>query len=140
MRVHRIGIPRIVGLVRIRAGWFCVCASLGCAALVVGTGSLQGQAQSEPPPAAVNSSSPANAPAPVPEQQAKQQTYDAADKRKRQISEDCANLLKLANGLKAEVDKTTKDTLSMTVVRRAGEVEQLAHKMKDEMKPVVGKN
>jgi hypothetical protein len=41
-----------------------------------------------------------------------------------------ANLLKLAYNLKTEVDKTTKDTLSVTVVRQAGEIEQLARKMR----------
>jgi hypothetical protein len=36
----------------------------------------------------------------------------------------------LANSLKAEMDKTTRDTLSVAVIRRAGEIEQLAHKMR----------
>jgi len=40
------------------------------------------------------------------------------------------NLLKMAYDLKSEVDKTTKDTLSVAVVRRASEIEQLAHKMR----------
>ena len=40
------------------------------------------------------------------------------------------NLLKLAYNLKSEVDKTTKDTLSVTVVRQASEIEQLARKMR----------
>lgn len=46
------------------------------------------------------------------------------------VSEESANLLKLATSLKADVDKTTKDTLSVAVVREAGEIEQLAHKMR----------
>lgn len=41
-----------------------------------------------------------------------------------------ANLLKMANNLKTEVDKTTADTLSVTVVREAGEIEQVARKMR----------
>jgi hypothetical protein len=41
-----------------------------------------------------------------------------------------ASLLKMAYDLKSEVDKTTKDTLSVTVVRRAAEIEQLARKMR----------
>jgi hypothetical protein len=41
-----------------------------------------------------------------------------------------ANLLKLAYNLKSEVDKTTKDTLSVTVVRQAAEIEQMARKMR----------
>jgi hypothetical protein len=41
-----------------------------------------------------------------------------------------ASLLKMAYELKSEVDKTTKDTLSVTVVRRASDIEQLARKMR----------
>ena len=46
------------------------------------------------------------------------------------VSVQTTNLLKLAYNLKSEVDKTTKDTLSVTVVRQASEMEQLAHKMR----------
>lgn len=54
----------------------------------------------------------------------------AGDARKQEIAGECADLLKLAAALKTEVDKTTKDTLSVTVVRKAGEIEQLAHKVR----------
>ncbi len=47
-----------------------------------------------------------------------------------EILDETANLLKLANTLKAEVDKTTQDTLSLAVIREAGEIEKLAHKMR----------
>ena len=53
-----------------------------------------------------------------------------ADPQQKQIYDDGANLLKLANTLKAEVDKTTPDTLSLPVIRRADEIEKLAHKMR----------
>jgi hypothetical protein len=46
------------------------------------------------------------------------------------IAVQSASLLKMAYELKSEVDKTTKDTLSVTVVRRAAEIEQLARKMR----------
>jgi hypothetical protein len=36
----------------------------------------------------------------------------------------------MAAELKTEVDKTTRDTLSVAVVRKAGEIEQLAHKVR----------
>ena len=39
-------------------------------------------------------------------------------------------MLKMATDLKTEVDKTSKDTLSVPVVRKAGEIEQLAHKVR----------
>jgi hypothetical protein len=79
----------------------------------------------------VNAASGANAQAALPDQTAKREVNDASiDPRKKQIADDSANLLKLANGLKAEVDKTTQDTLSLTVIRQATEIEKLAHKMR----------
>jgi hypothetical protein len=51
-----------------------------------------------------------------------------------QVAVDCASLLKLATDLKAEVDKTTKDELSVGAVRKAGEIEQLARKVRDTKK------
>ena len=59
-------------------------------------------------------------------------------KRKAQLAADTAELLKLANELKAEMDKSTKDELSLTVVKKADQVEKLAHKVRDEMKLTMG--
>jgi len=50
--------------------------------------------------------------------------------RRQDITSQCAELLKLATDLKSEVDKSTKDMLSVTVVRKASEIEQLAHKVR----------
>jgi hypothetical protein len=73
------------------------------------------------------------------DQQAKTQNYAAANaERKKQIADDSAKLLKLANDLKAEVDKTGKDTLSLNVIRKADEIERLAHNVKEKMKLTVG--
>ncbi len=71
--------------------------------------------------------------------QAKQQQFEAANaERKKQIAEDSALLLKLATDLKAEVDKTDKDTLSLGVIRRADAIEKLAHNVKEMMKLSIG--
>jgi hypothetical protein len=68
-----------------------------------------------------------------------QQNYAAANaERKKQISNDSAQLLKLATELKNEVDKTTKDTLSLNVIRKADEIERLAHSVKEKMKLTAG--
>jgi hypothetical protein len=73
------------------------------------------------------------------DQQTKKRNFEVANaERKKQISEDSAKLLKLATDLKAEVDKTTKDTLSLNVVRKADEIERLAHSVKEKMKLTVG--
>jgi hypothetical protein len=75
------------------------------------------------------------------DQQAKAQSYSAANaERRKQIAEDSARLLKLATDLKGEVDKTTKDTLSLNVIRKADEIEKLAHSVKEKMKLTVGAN
>jgi hypothetical protein len=62
--------------------------------------------------------------------QAKMRNID----RQKQLVEDTQKLLALANELKADVDKSTKDTLSLDVVRKADEIEKLAHSVKEKMK------
>ena len=56
------------------------------------------------------------------------------DDREKQVTEDSARLLKLAKELKAEADKTTIDTLSLTVIRKAEAVEKLARDVKTKIK------
>jgi hypothetical protein len=73
------------------------------------------------------------------EENEKKQNFSAANiERKKQIADDSAKLLKLATDLKAEVDKTNKDTLSLNVIRKADEIERLAHSVKEKMKLTVG--
>ena len=73
------------------------------------------------------------------QQNAKKQDFRAADaERKKQIADDTAKLLKLAADLKTELDKTGKDTLSLNVIRKADEIERLAHSVKEKMKLTVG--
>ena len=43
------------------------------------------------------------------------------------MANDSARLLKLAEELKAELGKTSEETLSIPVIRRASEIERLAH-------------
>ncbi len=61
-----------------------------------------------------------------------------AGSRKRQLSDDSSRLLALAIALKAEVDKTSKDTLSLNVIRKADEIEKLAHNVKAKTKLTAG--
>jgi hypothetical protein len=58
----------------------------------------------------------------------------ATSMRRKQISDDSTRLLTMAVALKAEVDKTTKDTLSLNVIRKADEIEKLAHSVREKMK------
>lgn len=54
--------------------------------------------------------------------------------QQKQLADDTAKLLTLANELKTELDKSNKDTLSLSVIKKAQQVEKLAHKIRDEMK------
>jgi hypothetical protein len=82
----------------------------------------------------------ASAQQPAP-QAAPQPAADSANAaRKKEIADDSAKMLKLATDLKTEVDKTDKDTLSLSVIRKAGEIEKLAHSVKEMMKATPGAN
>lgn len=56
------------------------------------------------------------------------------DERQKKLIADTERLLALANELKADVDKSNKDTLSVDVVKKADEIEKLAHSVKEKMK------
>jgi hypothetical protein len=56
------------------------------------------------------------------------------DDRQKQLEADTDKLLALATDLKAQVDKSTKDTLSVDVIKKADEIEKLAHSMKERIK------
>ena len=127
-------------LARSRAGWFCALSCLAALACAAGAGLLRIHAQQSPPSTAINppgaQASPPGAraaPSPPAGQPANQQAANTPeDARKQEIANQCANLLKMATELKTEVDKTTVDTLSVTVVRKAGQIEELAHKVRVE--------
>jgi predicted TIM-barrel fold metal-dependent hydrolase len=54
--------------------------------------------------------------------------------RQAQLQRDTDHLLKLANELKQYVDKSNEHTLSLDVVKKAEEIEKLAHSVKEKMK------
>lgn len=55
------------------------------------------------------------------------------DRQKRLVA-DTEKLLSLATELKQDVDKTDKNTLSVDVIKKADEIEKLAHSVKERMK------
>ncbi|MBS1800551.1 MAG: hypothetical protein JSS95_12090 [Acidobacteria bacterium] len=57
-----------------------------------------------------------------------------AEKRKADLEADTEKLYKLTQELKAEVDKSNKDTLSVSVVKKAQEIERLAKSIKERSK------
>jgi hypothetical protein len=68
-----------------------------------------------------------------PEIQAQQARSLNSDRQKRLV-EDTNKLLVLATQLKQDVDKTNKDVLSVDVIKKADEIEKLAHSVKERMK------
>jgi predicted nucleic acid-binding Zn-ribbon protein len=58
----------------------------------------------------------------------------ANQERQAALKKDTDKLLKLATELKDYVDKSNENTLSMDVIKKAEEIEKLAHSVKDKMK------
>jgi hypothetical protein len=54
--------------------------------------------------------------------------------RQKKLVADTDKLLQLATELKGEVDKSTKDEMSLAVIKKAGDIEKLAHDVKEKMK------
>jgi hypothetical protein len=76
-------------------------------------------------------------PSPEDEQRArieKEMAKKASQERQAQLKRDAENLLKLATELKQDVDKSTENTLSLEVVKKAEEIEKLAKSVKEKMK------
>jgi len=73
--------------------------------------------------------------APVPEPTAATSAkLSAKEARDAKIAADAEKLYQMALDLKVEVDKSNKDTLSLSVVKQAAEVEKLAKLLKQEMR------
>ncbi len=54
--------------------------------------------------------------------------------RQKRLMADTDKLLSLATDLKQDVEKTDKNTLSVDVIKKADEIEKLAHSVKERMK------
>jgi len=133
-----------------RVGWVCAAAGSCLAAALAGSAMRSGEAQSPPAPVFITlpqttSTIPVVPSVPEPAVALAQASPTAhetptalqarpgdapARPQSSEAASQAAALLKMATALKTEVDKTTKDTLSVTVVRKAGEIEQLAHKVR----------
>jgi hypothetical protein len=73
-------------------------------------------------------------PDPLDAHRAEKQAKLQNDDRQKRLVADTDKLLLLATDLKAKVDKSTKDTLSLDVIKKADEIEKLAHSVKERMK------
>lgn len=80
-----------------------------------------------PPPA--NTEEAANGNAPPPAAEAPEPVITGT--LPKGVAAQCANLLHMATNLKAAVDRTTKDVLSVAVIRDADQIAQTARKMRE---------
>jgi propanediol dehydratase small subunit len=117
-----------------------VCFLTGAAVLALSPVAGEGVLQDKPQPPVVPAP-PLGAQSGSADLQVAQQNPSAVKaERQKQIADESAGLLKLATDLKTEVDKTTKDTLSLKVIRKAGEVERMARTMRESAKLPAGAN
>jgi hypothetical protein len=63
---------------------------------------------------------------------------EANKKRQQDIQSDTDKLFQLANELKEAVGKSNEHVLSLEVIRKADEVEKLAHRVKEKMREAIG--
>jgi membrane protein involved in colicin uptake len=58
----------------------------------------------------------------------------ANQERQAQLRRDTEKLLQLATDLKEEVDKSNENVLALEVIKKADEIEKLAHSVREKMK------
>jgi hypothetical protein len=85
-----------------------------------------------PPPPVPNQNPPSEDP--NRERIEKDMAKKANQEREAQLKRDTERLYKLATELKDYVDKTDQNTLSLDVIKKADEIEKLAHSVKEKMK------
>jgi len=71
---------------------------------------------------------------PLTAQQRKAMVKKQNEMRQQEIKKDTDKLLELANELKQYVDKTNENIISLDVIKKAEQIEKLAHAVKDKMK------
>ena len=121
LRVCTVTLPR-----HLKTSAFGLCLpALMLTVAVAGAGLFSGHAQSPAPlPAAGSTASQAAVPTPA-------DKPPLASTASTDPKQEIAQLLQMATDLKAEVDKTNKDQLSVAVVRKANALEQLARKVRN---------
>jgi hypothetical protein len=86
-------------------------------------------------PNAVNRVPDANDRDKMQQQQSDEARIEAANaERKKQICADSDRLLKMAADLKDELDKTSKDTVSVDTIHKIDAIQKLAKDMKDKLR------
>ena len=82
----------------------------------------------QPPPGTAPNEDPAR------EKMERDMAKRANHERHEALQRDTNKLLELATQLKEQVDKSTENTLSLDVIKKAEEIEKLAHSVKEKMR------
>src|SRR5215470_13795329 len=135
------GISQIVRVGILSAAVLGVVSGAG---LRLGAGAVEAQQKNgNPKPPPTLQTGPAmlpnlNQPAPGPDPMAVRMDAERVkamnDDRQKKLAADVDRLLALTNELKSSLDKTNKDELSVQVMRKAAEIEKLAHDVQSRMK------
>jgi hypothetical protein len=115
-----------------RIGWFLRFLLLGLAVSSSWLGGSGAQLPQVPIPSGPNQPTPPDDP--NRERAEKELAKRANQEREAQLKRDTERLYKLATELKDYVDKSNENTLSLNVIKKAEEIEKLAHSVKEKMK------
>jgi hypothetical protein len=118
--------------------WLPRLVVIGCFLFLAlsGQGQSAGQIPTQPAPGQMPSGpvTPGEPPSPMEDKMLHQRLKSLNEQRQKQLVDDTNRLLSLATELKEEVDKSSKDTLSISVIKKAEQIEKLAKSVKDKMK------
>jgi hypothetical protein len=133
MRSERGGLRELgvglAGTAVLLAGLWCVPVSLGLVR------AQQGAGGSRPPVDATTMEPPEPlASGDLMKGRMQQMQIAAVTERHKRMVADSDKLLQLATDLKTEVDKSTKDEMSVTAIKDAEDIEKLARQVKERMK------
>lgn len=91
--------------------------------------------QQQPPlPPPLNVPQPDDSGPNVPSRLQKEMEKKANEQRQAELKRDTEKLLKLSTELKEYVEKSNENVLSLDVIKKADEIEKLAHSVKTKMK------
>jgi hypothetical protein len=134
------GIRQIVRVWMLSAAVLAVVSGAG---LSLGSNVAEAQRKGNPPPPPTMQNGPAtlptlDQPAMIPDPMRTRMDAERMkamnDDRHKKLSADVDRLLALSNELKSDIDKANKDELSVVVIRKAAEIEKLAHDVQSRMK------
>jgi hypothetical protein len=125
MKVLRMG---IVGVVLMTG------ASVGLSGGQIVQSPMQDPIQQPRPGFPGSTHNPMDTPSPLDGPRAEQQEKARSTDRQKRLVADTDKLLALATDLKQQVDKTNQNILSVDVIKKAEEIEKLAHSVKERMK------